>query len=521
MRLEYTTLESNIPFADSKIWDLNRSYYHEVGLSAWSDGVVPHNMTSNAYVGKTYAAMILGFLKDLAVTVSSDQKVYIIELGSGHGRLGYHILMHLEDLIALETTALPAYCYVMTDIVELNLSFFEEHPQLQSFYVSGKLDVAYYDGVISNELRLRKSKVTIQKGQLHYPLIAIANYFFDSIPTDLYYINDGIVSPCTITLESYLDIETDTAAEMLKSLKSTILISDGRVPTKEQDPFTLPLLAKYKTVLNEAFLLVPRLSIQCIETLRQYSAQGAMLLTIDKGVTELGALEGKPEPQIIHHGSFSLYVNFHAIGMYCELVHGKPLFAVSTDSSLQLGCLMLVSNPRQYGETFKAYEQHVTGFGPDDYNGMKKMVYRLVNELTLKELFLSLKMGFYDSNLFLQLLPFIKKKLSTLSLEDSKMLTKTLHLIEKYYFDIQEPISTSYEIAGLFYDLGFHSEALQIYEQLSKDFGEIADVYYNRILCYYQLRMDDRFVSTLIEARIAFPAFDKFDQLDKIDLNAA
>jgi SAM-dependent MidA family methyltransferase len=520
MNTEYITLESNILFADSKIWDLNRSYYHEAGLSAWSDGVVPHNITSNAYVGKTYAAMILGFLKDLKVSATEDQKVYIIELGAGHGRLGYHILQHLEDLMALESEVLPAYCYVLTDIVESNLSFFEEHPQLEPFFLSGKLDVAYYDGVLSNEVHLRKSKTTIQKGQLYYPLIAIANYFFDSLPNDLFYINNGNALPCTITLETYLDVEKESAADVLQSLKSTILQGNEN-QIHAHNLYTHRLLEEYTTLLHDTYVLSPRLSIQCIETLRHYSAQGIMLLTIDKGVTELGELQGKTEPQIIHHGSFSIYVNFDAIARYATYVQGKSFFAMSTDSTLQLGCLLLLSNADKYHETYKAYTQNVTGFGPDDFNGMKKMVYRLVNELTLKEIFLSLKMGLYDSNLFLQLLPIIKKKLATLSIEDSKMLIKSLQLVEKYYFDIKEPISVSYEIAGIFYDLGFHKEALEVYEQLSMDFGEAADVYYNRILCYYQLRMDDRFSATLIEARRAFPAFDKFDALDKIDLSLA
>ena len=59
-------IEARTPFAESIIWQLNRNFYQEQGISAWSDHVVPHQMTSNSKVGKTYAELIFAFLKDLA-----------------------------------------------------------------------------------------------------------------------------------------------------------------------------------------------------------------------------------------------------------------------------------------------------------------------------------------------------------------------------------------------------------------------------------------------------------------------
>ncbi|MBK8626857.1 MAG: hypothetical protein IPN86_15210 [Saprospiraceae bacterium] len=51
-------------------------------------------------------------------------------------------------------------------------------------------------------------------------------------------------------------------------------------------------------------------------------------------------------------------------------------------------------------------------------------------------------------------------------------------------------------------------------------YGNVADVYYNKILCYYQLRKDDLFTSTLREAKLAFPDFEKYAHLDQLDLAA-
>jgi hypothetical protein len=117
-------IESDQLFSQSKIWQLNRNFYQKKGPSAFSEEIVPHNLTSSSSVGKTYAELIFGFLKDLSSKGKTVDPVYILELGAGHGRLAYHILVHLERLILRTNIDLPPYCYILSDIAEDNLSFF-------------------------------------------------------------------------------------------------------------------------------------------------------------------------------------------------------------------------------------------------------------------------------------------------------------------------------------------------------------------------------------------------------------
>jgi tetratricopeptide (TPR) repeat protein len=520
MPVEYKILEANVPFAESIIWDINRTYYQDAGLSAWSESTVPHNMTSNAYVGKTYAGLILGFLRDIAKNkLTTVEKIYIVELGSGHGRLAFHILSHLEYLISLENIVLPSYCYVLTDIVESNLTFFDQHHQFQKYLDLGLLDTGYFDGTKSKEIVLKRSKINIHQQSIQYPLIAIANYFFDSLPNDLYFIQHGKALPCNLTVESYQEIDKETPTTFLKHLKTTVH-KDEINQNQENNPFIAQLLAEYSEKLTETYVLIPRLALQCMDILRSFSKEGLLLISMDKGFANIADLAGRPEPEIIRHGSFSLYVNFHALGRYCDVKNGLKLFAASGDSSLQMACMLMLNNPHAYTETLKAYDQYVSDFGPDDYNVTKKMLYRLVKELSLIELIAGIKLGHYDSTLFLQLLPFIKKKSDSMTKEDRSNLSDALHKIDQSFFDINEPISASYEIAGLFYDLGYHQEALDVFDRMTLSSGNVADIFYNKILCYYQLRQDKLFIATLIEAKLAFPNFEKYAELDLLDLSA-
>ena len=151
-------LESDQLFSESLIWQLNRDFYQKTGPRAFSDDIVPHNLTSSSSVGKIYAELIFGFLKDLSAKSDTKEPVNILELGAGHGRLAFHTLVHLDKLIQNSNYDLPPYCYILSDIVEDNLSFFLNHTQLKQYLEKGVLDVSYYDAIESKNLYLRYSK---------------------------------------------------------------------------------------------------------------------------------------------------------------------------------------------------------------------------------------------------------------------------------------------------------------------------------------------------------------------------
>jgi hypothetical protein len=52
-------LEDYTGFARSRIWDLQRRYYEQAGAKAWGSGVVPHYVTSNAFIAQSYARIAL------------------------------------------------------------------------------------------------------------------------------------------------------------------------------------------------------------------------------------------------------------------------------------------------------------------------------------------------------------------------------------------------------------------------------------------------------------------------------
>lgn len=519
MEGEYYEIESAKPFSESLIWQLNRDFYQQKGISAWSDNVVPHHMTSNAMVGKTYAELIIGFLKDLADKGATTEKVYILELGAGHGRLAFHILKHLQDLERSISVELPPYCYVLSDIVEQNLAFFTAHPQFQAYFKKGILDVAYFDAIESQEIELQYAKTTIKAKDLNQPIIALANYFFDSLPNDLFLIRNSRISSCSLELYTEKDPSEMSVESLIENIELTYHYEAIKSSFYEE-PMLNEILQEYKKIVLDTYLFFPEKGMQCLTNLQNFSTKGLMLISMDKGFHEVQDLEKQEEPDVVNHGSYSIWVNYHALSAFCKKQGGKALFPSYSTFHLDIGCLLFLSNGDSYTQTNDAYQHVVDDFGPDDFNSIKRMAYFNVARLKIRDLIALYRMSYYDSTFFIKLLPRLKQLTQSITVNERRRLAQTLHQVWEMYFSISEPYDLAYELGGIFYDLGFYEDAL-VYFQFSIDlFGEKADLYYNKILCYYQLRQDQLLIQTLREAKLAFPGDDMLKKLDNLDMNA-
>jgi hypothetical protein len=189
-------LQGPQPFAQSMLWDLQRRYFAERGVDAWRQGEVPHYVTSNPRMADSYAQIVLAFLRDRQRLAGADEPaaepLYICELGAGSGRFAFHFLTRLVRLCEQAGVPVGAFRYVLTDQAQANVRFWREHARFQAFFAAGLLDVAEFDISQSGDIALQMGKVSIGPGSLARPLVVVANYVFDSIPQDLFYVDAGV-----------------------------------------------------------------------------------------------------------------------------------------------------------------------------------------------------------------------------------------------------------------------------------------------------------------------------------------
>lgn len=502
------------PFHDSMIWQLNRAYYKDIGIDAWSSGEVPHNITSNSFVGKTYASLIFSMLKDLA-RKSSYEKVYILELGSGHARLCYHVLKHLDKMVANSAIPLPDYCYVLSDIVEKNLDFFANHTQLQNYFFEGKCDYAYYDAMGDGLLELRYSKKAITQGTLDQVVIVIGNYFFDSIPQELYHIQDHKISSCHLELtssnEGIQDQGKDIAFDDIQ-----FRFEEVAYASEYSESYLNDILNGYKDTIHNSHILFPNAGLRCIDQIKQFSKVGLMLLSMDKGFHLLSEIDNKPLPDFVTHGSFSFQVNYHAFEAYCHHYDGHASFPTGSNFHVELACLLCMPAATSYVDTIASYESHVNDFGPDDYYGMTKNHYTTMDKMSMRDMIYLIRFSAFDSVFFYNILPSFKKSITKISNKERVKIGECLRLIWDMYFNIKEPFDLAFELGGMFFDLGYYEDALSSFDHSIAGFGLNEDVSYNKALCFFQLNRDKEFLALISATETNFPAFERISELKQL-----
>ncbi len=512
-------IESAKPFSESLIWQLNQDFYKNKGMDIWRYGEVPHNITSSSMVGKTYAEIVFAFLKDLAAKGQNKSTVYILELGAGHGRLAFHVLKHLEQLAEKVNLDLPPYCYVLSDIAQENLTFFEEHPQFKSYHKKGLVDVSYFDAIESQVLDLRYANKKISSNDLEQPILVLANYFFDSIPNDLFHFKDQVISTCAVKLDSRVDPIGLDEASLLKQIETSYSKTSMDAPYYKNNVYN-EILEDYRKVLSDTYLFFPQKGLQCLDNLQTLSKKGLMVISMDKGAHDIRSLKNQKEPDMVTHGSFSFLVNYHALGSYCEKQGGLPHFPTSTNNAIEVACLLFLENGESYTQTTQAYQRYVNDYGPDDFNTLKMFSYRHVARMSLEEIIGLLRLGAYDSTLFINFLPRLKQLSKRVSFEQRTDLANAMYATWDMYYTFNEPKDLAFEIGGLLYQLGYFSPALEYFQYSIERYGHTADGYYNRALCHYQLREDEQFKELVKEANALFPSFEALAHLNSLDLGA-
>ncbi|GMH76364.1 hypothetical protein TL16_g07057 [Triparma laevis f. inornata] len=110
-------LETFTQCSSSLLWKLMMSFYDRKGVSSWSQGIVPHFITCNAFIGRAYAKVLAGFIEDLydakltnerltnSMKLNPEQPLYIIELGTGAGKFSFFMLKALNEM--RETVRFP------------------------------------------------------------------------------------------------------------------------------------------------------------------------------------------------------------------------------------------------------------------------------------------------------------------------------------------------------------------------------------------------------------------------------
>lgn len=483
-------------FSEAPIWSLQRKYYEDAGLEAWRNDQVPQYITSNPATAIAYAEMIFAFLQDQMNQGLGAEPVYIVELGAGAGRLAYHVLYELQKLKEYAGIDVPEYHYVMTDLAMNNVIGWREHSALQPFIEQGILDFAQFDAVQSDSLHLTVSGKVIQQGDLTQPLLIIANYFFDAIPQELIYVDEGSIYEADVYIEyskTGAEFEALTTSQQLNHIH--LSYEYRKAPEYEQDDYIYrDLIAIYQERLEDAHILFPKVGLECLDRLDALSQSGFMLLTADKGDHLIENWEFAEPPELVLHGSFSLIANYHAVQYVFEQKGAEILFVPHHYNNINVGCILHVAQPKTYTNTRLAYRRSVERFGPDDFFSLKMWIDRHLDELGMQQILSFWRLGGYDAEFFIQTTKQISALLPEANDEEKKDLWMGIQKMWSAFYVMPQRYDLALDAGLILFEMDMFQEAKQYLEiSVAQEQEEVVStVYYCLAIACLELDLMDQ-----------------------------
>jgi hypothetical protein len=467
----------------SHLWNLQEAAYTQFGPKAWSQKGVPFYLTNNPFTAREYAHVVLGYVRDGLSPASHhpidlSEPLYILDLGAGTGMLGYRFLKKFLSLIDGLPFKKLKIKYVMTDFVESNISFCKNHPMLKPYIEAGILDFAYYHSASLEPIQLLGSGTVLTKKRLANPLILIANYFFDTIPQDLFKATKGAL------LEGQIHISPHKACDD-PSVIATMYYDYKYTPIDDlqvyyTNPCWVDILQEYskefatsqtlphQKKIEETPFLFPCGALQSIDYFSDLSSGRLLLLAEDQGVCSDSQIKEWGEPKISRHGPFSIAVNYHALSRYFAKQGGVGFLSTLPDSIFAIGVFILGGTAARYPETSLAFRELIDYFDPKDY---WKIVYHVANQLataSLDELLLSIKLGEYDPVNFNSFFERIRALIPTASASARRELFETIHRVYEQFYPVDsESGNFVTKLGALCFDLGEFQAALKYFRNSS------------------------------------------------------
>jgi hypothetical protein len=463
-------VDTPAPLSQSRLWSLQREYYERAASEAFAE--IPHQVVDNPFVAAAFARVVLGFLRDCARgALDLSEPLYIVELGAGAGRFAHGFIRELGARLEALPLALPPFVYVMTDLADGTLDDWAANPALSD----ERLDFARFDVAGDGTLALRRRGIVLER--LANPLVVIANYLFDSVPADAFDVGDGTLEECLVSVAG-----DDVATMELTYTRRHV------APDHYGDADLDALLEHYRGNLNDTVVTIPRAAIECIARLRALAGDRLLVLSADKAHSTEESLGYRDEPDISRHGgSFSLMVNFHALGWYARRHGGEALDGGDRHETIDVAAFLFGAPPGGYAETRLAYDEAVERFSPDDLFILAEGFERIGEHLSVAELVAVLRLSGWDAFTLLGVADALREHVAEADEAVQEDLRHALYEIYDRHYSVPGEGDLPFAIGLLLYEMRDFEDALEFFEASLEQHGPDEATERNIELCEAEL----------------------------------
>lgn len=190
MSTEIQTIQKHCSISNSLIWKQWEATYKKATFKDLLD--IPHGISSAQFYAESLVELAIAFIRNGITNGDIDpaQRIYILETGSGTGVFALRFLRHLKNTLELLGLGHVRFCYVITDGSEVVLDALQGFSDFEPFIKAGEVDFGHLKVDQFLPITLRLSGFLFGETPLQNPLIVTSSYFFDSMPYDVFKIQN-------------------------------------------------------------------------------------------------------------------------------------------------------------------------------------------------------------------------------------------------------------------------------------------------------------------------------------------
>ncbi|MEM0950721.1 MAG: tetratricopeptide repeat protein [Cyanobacteria bacterium P01_H01_bin.74] len=507
-------MEENVKLSECMLWKMLSDYYDQRGIDAWQEDT-PNFITSSAFTAETYADLIIAFLKENIALFHPEEPVYILEMATGTGRFSYLLQKELRKKQAYFSALKDLnWVYLMTDFTQSQIDFWRSHQKLAPFIATGQLDFAIYNPLVADQpLQLQHSGKTLTPNNLVNPVIAIANYFFDSLMQDVFEVKHKTLLEGRVTLTRDLSKTCRMPNTPIKIQEVDVAFNYLPI-INTKNYYGCPQLSKvlnsYKYDNKKGQLIFPVGALTVIKNLMQLTNNNLCLLASDKGFTDTEWMYRFSQHTFTEHGgSFSYMVNFDAIHRYFKLHGGMGYLSKYKEASLQTTAFVCLKSPLQENLNTEmlhyCFEERVNRGNTInsvlsllelDFNVLADTFIALENDENrayknkglVSSILALLRLSLNDPRAYNYSAECLTKIIQEANIGQVESIQELLKgALDSYYF-YPGVENTPFDIATLYYQLRDYDNALACLDTAIEDFGQHALLYYLKGDCYLQMQ---------------------------------
>lgn len=476
----------------SPLWAEQRRFFLENGVSAWAAGTVPHYITNNPRLAGSYAELVAAWIADgqrgsEGSLTAAPRNVYLVELGSGSGRFAYHFLRQFLPLHRESAARHVRFTYVLTDFAEPVVDFWLSHAAFEEFFSEGHLDVASFDVESPDALRLRFSGEVVGERSPGTEIVVVANYLFDSIRQDAFGVSGGALHEIVGPLAEH-PREPGPTLNVLDGADTRLTVGDPVVlPYYGDDELDRALASCGADTAEGRRFLFPVSAARCIQYFRRVTDRALLVLAADRGSAAALEADGGGDLGFSSHGSFSLRVNFGALGAITRHAGGEVLVADAWAPRLVIAALLFGRSGVAAADTRQAFTRTVITSNPLDFYRLALPLRKGGVDLPLDAMLSAIRLSGHDPRFVADFFDRLMDAVGDSSPEDRAQLAEAARRVWDMYFDIGEDFDLAFHLGALLLEAGYQRAALWFFEESERRHGVDPATSCNRALCHYRL----------------------------------